>query len=100
MQYVTESGGARMAEARVPKVDTGGEGEVAGGGGGGHDRVHVAGAVTSVEKHAGMFILHRKTRGIFCHTACAMSPSRTTVWKMSVEIVWKNQRMMVASMVV
>ena len=42
-----------MAEARVPEVDSGGEGEVAGGGGGLLNRVEgVTGAVTSVEEHA------------------------------------------------
>ena len=66
-----------MAEARVPKVNTGGEGEVAGGGGGGHDRVHVAEAVTSVEKHAGTSILHIKTRGIKFHSHRIITGKRT-----------------------
>jgi len=77
MQYVTESGGARMAEPRVPKVDTGGEGEVVGGGGGGNDRVHVAGAITLVEKHAGTSILHRKTIGIKFHSHRIITGKRT-----------------------
>jgi hypothetical protein len=50
--YLTESGGARMAEARVPEVDTGGEGEATGGGGaggGGSHRVQIARTVTAVE---------------------------------------------------
>lgn len=66
-----------MAEACVPKVDTGGEGEVAGGVGGGHDRVHVAGAVTSVEEHAGTSILNRKTRGVKFHSHRIITSKRT-----------------------
>jgi hypothetical protein len=55
-------GGARMAKARVPEVDTGGESEVTGGGGCGLDGVQcIIGAITSVEKHMGTTILHRKT---------------------------------------
>ena len=62
MHYLTKCVGAGMAEARVPEVDTGGEGEMAGGGGGLLDRVEgVARTVTSVEDHAGTTILHRKT---------------------------------------
>ena len=51
-----------MAKARVLEVDTGGEGEVAGGSGGLLNRVEgIVGAVTLVEKHASTTILHRKT---------------------------------------
>jgi hypothetical protein len=58
-----------MAEARVPKVDTGGESEVAGGGGCRMDGVQcIAGAVTSVEEHTGMTILHRKTDIVKFHS--------------------------------
>ena len=57
-----------MAEACVPEVDIGGEGEVAGGGGGLLNRVEgVTGAVTSVEEHASTTILHRKTNIVKFH---------------------------------
>ena len=57
-----------MAEARVPKVDTDGEGVVAGGGGGPLNGVEsVTGAVTSVEEHASTAILHKKTNIVKFH---------------------------------
>ena len=50
-----------MAKARVPEVDTSGEGEVAGGGGGLVNMVEgIVRAATSVEEHASTTILHRK----------------------------------------
>jgi hypothetical protein len=61
-------GGAGMAEARVPEVDTGGESKVVGGGGCGLDGVQcIAGAITSVEEHPSMTILHKKTDIIKFH---------------------------------
>jgi hypothetical protein len=58
-----------MAEASVPEVDTGGEGEWAAGGGGGRtNRVQIAGAVTSVEEHPSTTILDRKTKGVKFHS--------------------------------
>jgi hypothetical protein len=58
-----------MAKARVPNVDTGGESEVAGGGGCRLDGVQcIAGAVTSVDEHTGTTILHRKTNIIKIHS--------------------------------
>ena len=52
-----------MAVARVPKVDTGGEGVVAGGGGGVLNGVEgIARAITSVEEHASTAILHKKNQ--------------------------------------
>jgi hypothetical protein len=46
----------------MPKIDTGGEGQVAGGGGGLLNGVEsVVGGVTSVEEHPSTTILHRKT---------------------------------------
>jgi hypothetical protein len=61
--------GTRMTEARVPKVDTSGEIEVAGGGGCRLDRVQcIARAVTSVEEHPGTTILHRKADIVKFHS--------------------------------
>jgi hypothetical protein len=58
-----------MAKTGVPKVDTGGEGEWAAGGGGGRaNGVEIAGAVTSVEEHPGTTILDRKTKGVKFHS--------------------------------
>jgi hypothetical protein len=61
-------GGTRMAEALVLKVDTGGEIKVAGGDGCRLDRVQcIIGAVTSVEEHPNMTILHRKADIVKVH---------------------------------
>jgi hypothetical protein len=58
-----------MAEACVPKVNTGGESKVAGGGGCRLDGVQcITGAVTLVEEHTGTTILHRKTDIIKFHS--------------------------------
>ena len=74
-----QGGGARMAEARVPKVDTGGEGEAVGGGGGGSgpNRVQVASAVTTVEEHPGTAILNRKTECVKFHSHRIITSERT-----------------------
>jgi hypothetical protein len=54
-----------VSEERVPKIDTGGQGEVVGGGGGLLNGVEgVVGAVTSVEEHPSTTILHRETETI------------------------------------
>ena len=67
-----------MAEAGVPEVDTGGEGEWAAGGGGGRpNRVQIAGAVTAVEKHPSTTILNRKTRGVKFHRHIIIASKRT-----------------------
>ena len=53
-----------MAQASMPKVDAGGEGDVFGGGGDGVHGIKLVGAVTSVKYHPGMGVLHRKTNAI------------------------------------
>jgi hypothetical protein len=58
-----------MAKARVLEVDTGGESEVTGGSGCRLEGVQcIVGAVTSVEKHTGTTILHRKTDSVKFHS--------------------------------
>jgi hypothetical protein len=58
-----------MAEARVPKIDTGRENEVVGGGGCRLDRIQcIPGAITSVEEHPSMTILHRKADIVKFHS--------------------------------
>jgi hypothetical protein len=65
----TKYSGARIAKARVPEVDTGGESEVTSGGGCRLDGVEcIAGAVTTVEEHTGTTILHRKTDNVKFHS--------------------------------
>jgi hypothetical protein len=77
--YLTQGGGARMTEARVPKIDTGRDGEAAGGGGGGGGpyRVQVASDVTSVEEHPGTTILNRKTKSVKLHSHMIITSERT-----------------------
>jgi hypothetical protein len=58
-----------MAEARVPEVGTGGERELVGGGGCRLDRGQcIVGAVTSMEEHPSMTILHRKADIVQFHS--------------------------------
>jgi hypothetical protein len=58
-----------MAEARMPKIDTGGESEVVGGGGCRLDRIQcIAGAIKLVEEHPSTTILQRKADIIKFHS--------------------------------
>jgi hypothetical protein len=58
-----------MAEVHVPEVDTGEESEVVGGGGCRLDGVQcIVGAVTSMEEHPSMTILHRKADIVQFHS--------------------------------
>jgi hypothetical protein len=68
LHYLTEGGGARMAEASMPEVDTDGEGERPVGGGGRPNGVQIAGTVTAVEKHPSTTILDRKTKSVKFHS--------------------------------
>ena len=62
--YLTPSGGARMAEASVPKINADGESPRSNGGRRRLDGVQVAETITSVEDHPGASILNRKNKRV------------------------------------
>ena len=53
-----------MAQASMPKIDAGGEGDGCGGGSAGVHWIKLVRAITSVKHHPGTGVLHRKTNTV------------------------------------